>query len=212
MKALAFWCSKLLLGLAVVWSSLVWASADGEQLNGLLSTVRSMQANFNQQLVRTKGKSESYSGRFSISRPGKFRWTITSPDPQLLIADGKNLWVYDEGLQQVTVQPLNSTLGTTPALLLSGQVASLEKTFLVKKIADDGSSVTFQLTPRKQDAVIQNIALVFQNSVIKKMVLTGATGEKSTLSFNAVRVNTDIDKKLFTFTPPKGVDVIGKPR
>ena len=41
-------------------------------------------------------------GDMIIRRPGKFYWKSQSPDPILVVADGKHLWTYDIDLEQVT--------------------------------------------------------------------------------------------------------------
>ena len=48
-------------------------------------------------------------GKLVIVRPGRFRWELTPAgrrsSPQLMVADGKNLWFYDRDLEQVSVKP-----------------------------------------------------------------------------------------------------------
>src|SRR5438105_3435289 len=73
-------------------------------LANLLDAVKSMQANFTQTVYDNHGKSVQTSyGRMAIERPGKFRWEVTKPIPQLIIANESRLWIYDPDLQQVTI-------------------------------------------------------------------------------------------------------------
>ena len=61
--------------------------------------------------------------QFVILRPGRFRWELTpagAASPQLMVADGKNLWFYDRDLEQVSVKAAAAALTATPASLLSG--------------------------------------------------------------------------------------------
>ncbi len=61
-------------------------------------------------------------GKMALERPGKFRWEVTKPIPQLIIANEAKLWIYDPDLEQVTIRRLKVTSGETPALLLSHEI------------------------------------------------------------------------------------------
>ena len=107
-----------------------------------------MQSGFTQQVVDDKGKvRQSSSGTVFLSRPGKFRWEYAAPDKHQIVADGKNVWVYDVELDQVTVKPMKQALSAAPVgLLLQKQAA--EKQFAVAEMEADGSNLEwFRLTP-----------------------------------------------------------------
>ena len=52
------------------------------------------------------------SGSFEFQRPGKFRFNYTKPFEQLIVADGKTLWLYDADLNQVTERAQAQVLGS----------------------------------------------------------------------------------------------------
>ena len=54
------------------------------------------------QTVKSKKKSQSSSGSFQILRPGLFKWTYNKPYEQVIVGDGKTIWLYDTELKQVT--------------------------------------------------------------------------------------------------------------
>ena len=59
------------------------------------------------------------SGSFEFQRPGKFRFNYAKPFEQLIVADGKTLWLYDADLNQVTERAQAQVLGSTPAAILT---------------------------------------------------------------------------------------------
>lgn len=68
-----------------------------------LNEMHTMKAYFSQ-VVRAKNRTVSRSsGTMALLRPGKFRWETTKPMKQVVIADGKQLWIYEAALEQVTV-------------------------------------------------------------------------------------------------------------
>ena len=85
-------------------SSTVLAADDArERLNSFFTNVSSLQGSFNQQVISKKGKViQSSTGDISMLRPGKFRWVYKTPDPQTIVGNGKNIWVYDEDLEPVS--------------------------------------------------------------------------------------------------------------
>ena len=96
-----------------------------KRLNKLLSNTKSMTANFSQ---TTKGaNSGTFSGTMSVQRPNNFRWETKSPSEQLIVANGSSMWIYDKDLEQATKQNVDSQVGNTPALLLSGDPSKIDK-------------------------------------------------------------------------------------
>ncbi len=68
-----------------------------------------------------------------LKRPNKFRWDYNKPYEQQIISDGKQVWLYDTELAQVTVRELSKALGSSPAALLAGD-DTLDKSFKFSNI------------------------------------------------------------------------------
>jgi outer membrane lipoprotein carrier protein len=56
-------------------------------------------------------------GEFVCDRPNRFRFEYLRPFPQLIVADGQRVWLYDPDLQQATVRDQAKVLADTPAML-----------------------------------------------------------------------------------------------
>lgn len=104
------------------------------ELSDLLKSVQGMKANFTQTLYDGRGKAKQTSyGNMAMQRPGKFRWEVTKPMPQLIIANQTTLWIFDPDLEQVTIRSLSKASGETPAFLLSDSSA-VDAHYTVKKL------------------------------------------------------------------------------
>ena len=180
-----------------------------QQLNQFFTKVNSLQGSFNQQVYSKKGKViQNAAGSLSLSRPGKFRWVYKSPDPQTIVADGKNIWVYDEDLEQVTIKPMKQAMASAPiALLTQKQIPDAQ--FVVTPNVASGGLNWFDLTPRRKSKDFKLIQLGFNKSGIRQMVMHDQLGQKTVIQLN-VKSNVPIKGATFHFQPPAGVDVIGK--
>ncbi len=180
-----------------------------QQLNQFFTKVNSLQGSFNQQVYSKKGKViQQASGTLSLSRPGRFRWVYTSPDPQTIVADGKNIWIYDEDLEQVTIKPMKQAMASAPiALLTRKQIPDAQ--FIVTPNEASGGLNWFDLTPRNKSEDFKLIQLGLNKSGIRQMVMHDQLGQKTVIQLN-VKSNVPIKGNTFHFQPPAGVDVIGK--
>lgn len=185
------------------------AATATEQLASLLSNFNSMSAHFDQALYDGKGHIVQKSlGNMALQRPGKFRWEVQKPDKQLLIADGQYLWVYDVDLQQATRQKQDQGNTNSPASLLSGTVQDLQNRFGVTQLTKPGAGEWYQLKPIAKNDLFQSIELHFVDGKLANMRLFDNLGSLTTFDFTQVKVNPNLDRKLFVFKAPKGVEVI----
>lgn len=180
-------------------------------LKSFLNDVKTFKADFTQTVLDAQlAVTESSQGTLLLARSGKFRWDYIKPYEQIIVADGKNLWIYDKLLEQVTVKPLSSSLASSPAMLLSG-VGSLEDSFELQDMGQQGELVWVKLIPRVQDSDFEAVRVGFENSQVAIMELTDKLGQTTRIEFNNVQRNPALPADAFVFTPPEGADVIGTP-
>lgn len=178
-------------------------------LQAFLSGVRSLTADFKQD---TYGADEhlvqSQSGKLSLQRPNKFRWSYTKPSELVMVADGKKLWMYDVDLAQVTVSPLDDTVGSSPAMLLSGGRDVRDEFDIVETFPRDGLEWV-KLRPKTGAADFQSVAIGFEGTAPRRLELVDGLNQVTRIELANVVVNPALADSVFEFTPPAGVDVIG---
>jgi outer membrane lipoprotein carrier protein len=183
-------------------------------LDGYLDKLRTLRAEFSQTVTDSKGrKVQTAAGKLTIVRPGRFRWELT-PDggasPQLMVADGKNLWFYDRDLEQVSVKPGASALTATPAGLLSGE-GDVRQWFNVVASGKREGLDWVKVVPRQGDADFREAQLAFDKTDLRRMVLKDKLGQTVRLEFLKSERNPSVPPADVTFSPPEGADVIGTP-
>jgi outer membrane lipoprotein carrier protein len=201
--------SCVILGFSLALPQAAGASSGKQRLTVFLKEISSLRADFQQTLLDPKGKViQQDQGTVALARPGRFRWEYRKPNEQLIVSDGKKLWIYDPELEQVTVKSVDATLGNTPAVLLSG-VHPIDRDFKVK---DDGRRSGLEwvrLVPKGEDTSFVFILLGFWGQEIREMELHDSFGQVTRLRFQNVQRNPALSPTLFQFKPPAGVDVIG---
>jgi outer membrane lipoprotein carrier protein len=193
--------------------ALVSAAQAQTPLDTYLTHLKTLRAEFAQTVTDGKGvEVQKAQGTLVIVRPGRFRWELT-PDgssPQLMVADGKNLWFYDRDLEQVSVKAATAALTATPAGLLSGD-GDIRELFTVAPAGKKDGFDWVLVTPRESDADFREARLGFGESQLKRMVLKDKLGQTVRLEFFTSERNQPVAESEVKFTPPSGADVIGTP-
>ena len=175
-----------------------------------LSGLGSWSADFEQTIDDGHGNVlRSAAGRLYLQKPGKFRWDYSQPSEQLVLADGKQIWFYDKDLAQANVRDMDTSLASTPASLLSG-VGSVSTQFNVTALPPNGGLQWFQLVPKHADTDFQLVRIGFDKGELRSMFLADKLNQITQLTFSNSKRNLALAPDLFSFTPPPGVDVIGR--
>lgn len=178
-----------------------------QRLKAFLSASKSLSADFKQILIDEKGQPVRTSfGVFYLQRPGKFRWDYQKPFSQQIVADKGKVWFYDKDLDQVTVKKLDESLGSTPALLLSGEV-SLEDNFTIEGQGNEGDMQWIKLSPKSAETTFKYILIGLTKDSLGGMELSDNFGQLTRIYFSNVLINPPIKQTLFQFEIPKGADV-----
>lgn len=181
----------------------------GEALRRLLSRLEAFSADFEQQVIDTEGyELQSMSGHMVLARPGKIYWQTKPPYEQLLVSDANTLWLYDKDLEQVTVRPFLRDVVNSPAMLLIGDLSSLESDYRVSYSAAENGDRVFNLTPMDSSAVYQKLMMRFAGDTPVAMVLWDSLGQESRITFSNINLNPTVSESLFRFEIPEGVDVL----
>ena len=201
------------LGTAVLVAYLSMSSAIAstatERLQSFYKEVQSLQGDFAQTVFDQHMKEKEHAhGSFAVQRPGKFHWDYQTPFRQLIVADGKRVWIYDSELEQVTVKSLDETVGSTPAQLLSSG-ESLERNFSITDLGAKDDLAWVELRPLAKDTSFEEVRLGFDQRNLRVMELKDNFGQTTRLEFSHLQRNPRLAATLFEFTPPPGVDVVG---
>lgn len=209
--------AALLFGLACAAPAPAAAptSALAEALQRKYASVRDFSASF----VHTYrggvlNKTLREEGRVLIRKPGMMRWEYRAPDTKLFVSDGVSVYAYVPADRQVMVSAVPPTSeASTPALFLAGK-GDLMKDFVASDAPVPAGSVAgaraLKLVPRVPQAEYDWLLLIVDGTslALRGLVTTDAQGGVSSFTFSDLKENVGLTPGQFTFTVPRGVEVI----
>jgi outer membrane lipoprotein carrier protein len=199
---------RLIALFVLLFTGMAAQAAATQDLQRFFNKVQRYSARFDQvTLDEAMNPIQESSGNLLIERPGKFRWNYTAPYEQLIVGDGKQVWVYDVELKQAAVRRMEGALGATPAILLSGKGA-LEGIFVIKDLGHQGELDWVQLTPKKNDGGFEKIRIGFEKGKIRTLEMIDGFGQTTRVTLRDAKENIQISADKFSFKPPAGVEVI----
>ncbi len=171
--------------------------------------MQSLTADFKQELWTADQRLlQTDTGSLSLKRPNRFRWTYDEPTELTIVADGERLWIYDVELAQVTVAPLDDTVGASPAMLLSGDRNVREEFEVVETYTADGLD-WIKLDADAAAPISRRCSIGFNGTAPRRLELVDGLNQVTRIELDNLVVNPEIADGVFELDVPAGVDVIG---
>ena len=223
--------SKFLIAVIVSITSTLFSGiafsqteSGAEQLRQFVRNSKTAEGDFVQQQLRAPKAGESQDkglkvirqtqGHFVFQRPGRFIWETQKPYEQKLIADGKQLILWDKDLNQATFRPAGQALASTPAAILFGET-SLDQHFDLIEGDERLGMRWVSLVPKKDpgaknqnDLPYTKISIGMVNGLPKALELTDGLGSVVLVTLDKIQLNVNLPANRFTFTPPAGAEVL----
>lgn len=178
--------------------------SDADLLKDKLAQFKQINAEFSQVVTNADGKILNKSqGILAISRPGKFRWEVLTPEEDLIVSDGVTMWMYNPFIEQVSLMNLSDAIAGTPFVLLSGATQEQWNKYLVKKQGE-------QFTIKTKDASASQNSFIFEfdnTGKISRFEVIEAQGQRSDFTLKYPQQMKKISADYFTFTIPEGVEI-----
>jgi outer membrane lipoprotein carrier protein len=193
-------------------SSVALANSSGParaELERFTTGLESFQAEFTQTVKSQDGRVQDQThGEVWLQSPDKLRWVYYGDFPEIIVADGSNVWVYDVSLEQVTVAPQSGQASDSPLMILA-DVSQLDQQFQVTELGDFNEMLLLELKSLDAESEFERILLGLDSNGIRMMAMEDAFGQRTEVQFEKMLRNPPADPTLFKFTPPQGTDVVG---
>lgn len=155
------------------------------------------------------GLDRTESGTLLLKKPGRMRWTYDQPAGKLFVLDGKYAWFFtpgDDQVQRVPAKQLDDL--RSPLRFLLGHT-QLKKELGSLTVTQDSHGIHIAGVPIGMEQRIKVLTLdVTAAGAIQHMRLEELDGATTEFAFTLVEENIPARDSDFTFTPPKGVNVV----
>ncbi|MCG6117486.1 MAG: outer membrane lipoprotein carrier protein LolA [Aquimonas sp.] len=164
---------------------------------------------FEQQVLDPNGLvREETRGEVALAVPRQLRWEYIEPFPQLIVADGEHLFIYDPDLEQVTVRRQLHEEQNNPLLALIDPI-DRRRQFQVEDGGRSEGLDWIELIARAPEAPIRRALLGFDGLELASMRFVDSLDQRTEISFGRWQRNPDFHPDTFRFQIPDGVDVVG---
>jgi outer membrane lipoprotein carrier protein len=151
------------------------------------------------------------SGRVFVKRPRMMRWEYDKPEKQIIITNGKKLWIYRPEDNQVMVGQAPSFFGDGKGAGFLADIKIIRRKFSISlPKQNDDRYYTLRLVPMQEEIEISEIYLSVSKRTFKvdKIVTHNLYGDETRIDLINSRFDQIPDPSLFTFEIPHGVDVL----
>ena len=205
MKRLIF---SLCLLLCVTFSHA--ADSARTKLDAFAKGINAVSADFEQQVHDPNGGGKNSHGTLALKAPRQFRWDVTAPYKQLIVADGEKVWVYDPDLEQVSVRAQGTEEAHSPLTVLT-DLSQLDHDFTTSEQGEHDGLTWLRLKSKDKEPQFAYCDLGFDAAGLARMRFEDTLGNNTEIRFAHWQRNPKLAADAFKFTPPKGVDVVGDP-
>jgi outer membrane lipoprotein carrier protein len=172
-----------------------------DAVSNKFKTFKSVQSTFTLQIEDAKGKVQGTKKGTVYMKGDKYRVSITG---QEIFSDGKDVWSYDKGANEVTITQLDpSGSGITPQKLFT---SFYDKDFLYKLNGEQkvGSKTLqeIELTPVDKTKTFHKVYLLVDkaSSTIYSTRILEKNGNKYSYTVNNLNGKAAVPDNMFTFT------------
>lgn len=181
-----------------------------EQFDAFTRKLQGLSGRFEQQVFDARGvEKESSRGNVQLRSPRQFRWEYEAPFPQLILADGDHVWVYDPDLEQATVRIQSHEEAESPLAALIDP-AELDRQFKVREGGRSEGLEWLELRPRKPESGAFDLArLGFSSTGLARMEMTDSLGQRTLVRFGDWNRNPVFGPRHFVFERRDDIDIVG---
>ncbi len=152
---------------------------------------------------------EKASGKASFSHPGKMRWEYLEPENHEIITNGKSLWIYRPGENQVMQGNAQAFFKAGAGGAFLSDITLIRKNYIIttKDVTDDYTELDLVAKEETPDISLIVIRVSKKTGDIIRCVTRNVYGDTTLFEFNDIQFKS-IDPSRFEFTVPKGSNLV----
>lgn len=192
------------------------AALSGAELSAVLRAVEqrynravTLEADFEQRHLVDGRPRRIESGRLLLRKPGRMRWEYDRPAGKLFVCDGRWVWLYTPGAQQVEKARLKEADDfRAPLAFLLGRL-DFRRVFSTFELSGTAETPELRAWPKSDRAPFTRVDFTLDaQSSIRRLVVHSLDGTAMEFQFSNERLNVAVPDSAFRFVPPAGLPVV----
>ena len=154
---------------------------------------------------------DSASGKITVKRPSKMRWEYEKPDRQIIVTDGKDLWVYRPDDNQVMIGKFPSFFGDGKGASFLSDIKLIRQQFnITLENTANNDYYILKLLPLKKTNDLSYITLSISKKTfyLEEIVTYNAYSDETRIKLIDIKLLENPDDSIFIFNIPYGTDVL----
>lgn len=188
--------------------------------------VKSYSADF--KITTVEGKTtRTMNGTCLYKKPGRIRYEFAQPEGDVIVSDGKTLWIYIKKLQAVGKQDLElDKKNSSGPVFTAGSAEGLNRLFRKyhykfdtttqpRKIDDKDPTEYFVLALEQREKIggFEKMTLYVdsQSYLVRKTTAVDGRGKETTIVFSNMDLNRDIEDGIFNYHISGNAKIVNNP-
>jgi outer membrane lipoprotein carrier protein len=177
-----------------------------------------LKAQFIQEVtIKAMNKTEREEGVVYVKNPRRMLWVYAKPKAKKLIINPQKAWLYIPEDRAAYVQDTEKIYRSKLAVKFLSGIGKLSEDFHVgfskPDTVDRKGDYLLTLIPKVSDTGVDKLYITVdkENFQIIQCSFTDLYGNITRIRLADIRINNNLDDKLFNFKPPSGVEVFNMP-
>jgi outer membrane lipoprotein carrier protein len=167
--------------------------------------------------IKSVNKTEREEGVVYVKNPRRMLWVYSKPKEKKLIINPKKAWLYIPEDRAAYVQDTENIYKSRLAVKFLSGIGKLSEDFHVgfskPDNVDRNGNYLLTLIPKVSDTGVDKFYITIdkENFQIIQCSFADLYGNVTRIKLSDIRINNNLDDKLFSFKPPTGVEVFNMP-
>jgi outer membrane lipoprotein carrier protein len=215
-KKILWWWSALVLVLSLASPAMALSPEEVmTRVQAQYEKSKAFQSRFRQESkLKAANQTDSAAGWLYFQKPCRMRWQYETPPQQKkeVVSDGRLVWMYMPQDSLVMVYKLDQVLRSDLVMRFFSGIGQFQKDFNISwnRPPEGSSSYVIDLFPKKEQPELKRLTLTIDPAtyLLENLEFSNALGEETRFSFSQMKLDVNLGKDFFTFTPPPGVQVV----
>jgi outer membrane lipoprotein carrier protein len=167
--------------------------------------------------IKSVNKTEREEGVVYVKNPRRMLWVYSKPKEKKLIINPRKAWLYIPEDRAAYVQDTENIYKSRLAVKFLSGIGKLSEDFHVgfskPDNVDRNGNYLLTLIPKVSDTGVDKFYITIdkENFQIIQCSFADLYGNVTRINLSDIRINNNLDDKLFSFKPPTGVEVFNMP-